>query len=208
MAEGVCLTHLNFGRGDPRPYKIITIAFIMRFCNNRYMGFEDRPNRRTVRLQDYDYSNAGAYFITVCTYHKIETLGHITADRIVQSKEGEIVATVWRSIPDRFPGVDLDEYMLMPNHIHGIIMLPDRYVQYGSTATGNPSLGKIIAYFKYLSTKLINQYRNQIGERMWQRNYYEHVIRDEHDLSTIREYIQNNPRRWTIDRFYSSGREI
>ena len=167
------------------------------------MGQEDRPNRRTIRLRDYDYSKAGAYFITVCTYQKIETLGSITAHNIVHTKAGDIVASVWRSIPDRFPGVELDEYLLMPNHVHGIIVLPDRESQSSSAEMKKPGLGKIIAYFKYMSTKLINQDRNQIGRRVWQRNYYEHVIRNDHDLNTIREYIQNNPRRWTIDRFYS-----
>jgi putative transposase len=136
------------------------------------MGPEYLPHRRTIRLRDYDYSNAGAYFVTICTFDKTEVLGFISKSEMILSKMGITASDIWGSIPTRFPGVELDEYIIMPNRVHGIIVLPDSEMKMPRAIPAKPSLGKIIAYFKYVSTKCINRDRNQAGCRIWQRNYY------------------------------------
>jgi putative transposase len=123
----------------------------------------------------------------------------------------------WLKIPLRFKNVTLDQFQIMPNHFHGIIVINDemchgQYVGVGfpdpnglslnDHGRGNraPTLGQMVAYFKYQSTKQINQLRKTPGQRLWQRNYYEHVIRTENDLNKIREYIKINPQIWGRDR--------
>ena len=140
---------------------------------------------------------------------------------------GQIVIECWNRIPQHFPSVELGEFVIMPNHFHGII-------SWGITETGDPhpqenrnrrgevtspahqsgnrtnrrgevpspTLGKIIAYFKYQSTKHINQHHNTPGRRIWQRNYHDHIIRDDTDLQRLREYIQINPMKWELDQLH------
>ncbi len=116
----------------------------------------------------------------------------------------------WNDLPQRFATIELDEFVIMPNHIHGIIVICDKpnvNCRGGvappqgeeTSPLQKPALGKIIAYFKYQTTKQINQIHGTPGNRIWQRNYYDHIIRSEKSLAKIREYIINNPLQWELD---------
>ena len=163
---------------------------------------EEKYHRRSIRLQGFDYSQAGYYFVTICTKEKTHYFGKITHGKMLQSIVGGFVYRCLLNIPKHYPNVPLDEYVIMPNHIHVIIVikqvgvqnfepLQNRYrhiIQY--------SLGSIIRGFKIGVTKLCKT--NNISF-YWQRNYYEHIIRDEKEYNTIRQYIQNNPLNWDAD---------
>ncbi len=162
--------------------------------------------RRSIRLQDYDYSQPGDYFITMCTQGKTCSLGKIVNEEMCLSSNGEIVKRCWKDIPGHFHDVELDAFITMPNHLHGIIVInePGRG-EVTSPLLRKPTLGNMVAYFKYQSTKLINAMNRTPGDRFWQRNYYEHIIRDDKDLDNIREYIANNPFKWLIEKEISNN---
>ncbi len=192
----------------------------------------NHPRRRAMRLRDYDYTQPGAYFVTICVQHRKCLFGTITDGKMRLNEIGQIVVECLNHIPQHFLSVELDAYVVMPNHIHGIIAwgislpgnphLPDttkdrrgfclgvssRSPRPSQNAlnrineTPLPSLGKIIAYFKYQSTKRINQRYNTPGTRLWQRNYHDHIIRDDPDLQRLREYIQINPMKWELDQLH------
>ncbi len=198
-----------------------------------------RPRRRATRLRDYDYGQTGGYFVTICAQDQECLFGRIIGGRLQLSEIGKIVAKCWNRIPKHFLSVELDVCVVMPNHIHGIIVLgtraarfprpstrsqPDRRGEVASpgpqNSTGSvpspsspkrtdeapsPTLGQVVAYFKYQSTKSINQHRDTPGTRIWQRNYYDHVIRDDRDLQRIRQYITDNPMQWELDQLHPSN---
>jgi REP element-mobilizing transposase RayT len=154
----------------------------------------DRPQRRSIRLRGYDYAQAGAYFVTICTHQREPWLGAI-ADGVLQpSAAGEIAGAVWAGLTQRFPTIALDQFVVMPNHLHGIILL-------GQTATSPgqrpPAVGEIVRVFKAAAAWRIRQAANAAFG--WQRNYYEHIIRDDDALARIRQYIHDNPARWSED---------
>jgi REP element-mobilizing transposase RayT len=164
-------------------------------------------HRRSIRLKDYDYSQQGTYFVTVCTYNRKCNLGKVINDEVQLNKYGHIVENEWIKTADIRKNVELDTYVIMPNHLHAIIMLNCRGVlQYAPTDTSgklqSPSqtVGSIIRGFNSTVTKQINQLRNTPGSSVWQHNYYEHIVRNEDGLNRIREYIINNPIQWQFDR--------
>ena len=159
------------------------------------------PNRRSIRLKGYDYSKSGLYFITVCTDERKCFFGEIKDGTMLLSMTGEIVKRCWENIPEHFPNVVLLEYVIMPNHIHGIIRITD--VPIGAKdisplpehpAGTSKTVGSIIRGFKIGVTK-------EAGYSPWQRNYYEHIIRNESSYNQIAEYIVNNPVNWQTDCF-------
>ena len=172
------------------------------------------PKRRSIRLPEYDYSQSGYYYVTICTK---ERELYFNKDEVKQ-----IIRQHWLEIPEHFKNVELDEYIVMPNHIHGIVVIRNCRGEVSSPVNTTPvnttfnkstgaetaplqrgkyALGQIIAYFKYRSTKYINNvFKNQSGQPLWQRNYYEHIIRNEQSLHKIRQYIRNNPFNWERDR--------
>ncbi|MDE0085308.1 MAG: transposase, partial [Candidatus Poribacteria bacterium] len=162
----------------------------------------DLPRRRAMRLQGYDYSQSGAYFVTICVQHRKCIFGTIIDGQIHLNEIGDIVVKWWNRIPQHFPSIEIGEYVIMPNHIHGIIAWNVDVGARSPRPKDKPSLGKIVAYFKYQSTKFINQHHNTPGKRIWQRNYHDHVIRDDNDLQRLREYIQNNPKKWELDQLH------
>lgn len=173
-----------------------------------------RPNRRSIRLQGYDYSRAGAYFITICTQDRACLFGEVVDGKMRLNECGNIVRHEWfRSAEIRheivlFP----DEFVVMPNHIHGIVRIVqshdadhrrgDRPVAPTKPPHGpeKHSVASLVAGFKSAVTKRINALRGTPGLPVWQRNYYEHIIRDEESLNRIRQYILDNPARWAFDR--------
>ena len=166
-------------------------------------------NRRSIRLKEYDYTQSGAYFVTVCTSQRECFFGEIVGGEIHLNRRGEIVTECWHAISDHFPQVELDAFVVMPNHVHGIILI-NAGVGAGVGAqhaaplrkkfyVPSGSLGAIVRSFKSAVTKRINKMHGSPGMPIWQRNYYEHVIRNDKGWDTIRRYIESNPQNWADD---------
>jgi REP element-mobilizing transposase RayT len=168
-----------------------------------------KHHRQSIRLRQYDYSWPGAYFVTLCVREKECVLGEIVDGEMRLSEWGRSVHAFWDEIPVHFPNVSIDGRVTMPNHGHAIIKIDhDRRGAVAAPHDGKtgeetsplrPTLGQIVAYYKYQTTKCINELRGMPGVPFWQRNYWEHVVRDEIDLNRIRQYIENNPLRWHED---------
>jgi len=155
-----------------------------------------RHHRRSIRLKGYDYAQAGAYFVTMCTRDRACFFGDITDGRMCLNDCGQLIADSWRWLSARYPYVGLGEWVVMPNHLHGIIILTEPDGRGGSRTAptqNRKSLGRLIGAFKTVSTKRLNVIRHTPGESVWQRNYYEHIVRDEESLARIRQYIIDNP---------------
>ncbi len=160
-------------------------------------------NRRSIRLKDYDYSQAGAYFVTICTYNRDMLFGEIRNAKMVINQFGEIVTNSWLWLFERYDYIAPDYYIVMPNHFHGIIIMKDESGDSRVAPTKIPinrkPLGQLIGAFKTTSTKTINRYDKSHQGIIWQRNYYEHIIRGEKELSAVRKYILENPLSWEYD---------
>lgn len=162
-----------------------------------------QSQRRSIRLKDYDYSQEGAYFVTMRTRKKSCVLGKVLGGEMQLNRYGHIVNECWGQIPTHFPNVEIDGFVAMPNHIHGIVAIVDNCKGTACRAPtemierfGKPtacSLPTIVRSFKSAVTRRINALRQTQGVQVWQRNYYEHVIRNEDDLNEIRRYILDNP---------------
>jgi putative transposase len=149
------------------------------------------PRRRSLRLQGYDYSHAGAYFITVCTRDRIALFGEISDNDMRLNQAGMLVKEIWDNLSAHYRDIDLDAFIGMPNHVHGIIVLAD-----GNGA--HHGIPEIVRGFKTFSARSVNELRATRGA-LWQRGYYEHVIRNDTALNRVRGYIANNPARWADD---------
>jgi len=166
--------------------------------------------RKKMRLRDYDYSEVGGYFITICTFNREYLLGGISNQEIVLNDIGEIAEQWWLKLENKFANIILDDHVIMPNHIHGVIIISggrdnvgaihELPLQRDKIERRRMLIPKIIGYFKMNTAKYINQLRDATGHPFWQRNYYEHIIRNENELNRIREYIQNYPLKWDLDR--------
>lgn len=154
-------------------------------------------HRHSIRLRDYDYSQIGAYFITICTHDRNCLFGNIIDDKMLLNEFGMLVHGEWIKSAQIRMEIKIDEFIVMPNHIHGIVIIDrkgDRPVA--------PTIGSLIGGFKSTATKQINEIRKMPRVPVWQRNYYEHIIRNEKSLYNIREYIVNNPLNWKQDEMY------
>ncbi len=162
------------------------------------------PQRKSPRLQGYDYAQAGAYFVTLCAHQRAHVFGDICDGVMVLNESGRIAEAHWVAIPDHHPGVELDGFVVMPNHMHGIIVIMDREADNAGvvpTEVSIPSLGVVVGSYKSGVTRRIRQmYPDLI---LWQRRYHDHIIRNEADLHRIREYVVANPARWYDDTFYT-----
>jgi REP element-mobilizing transposase RayT len=172
-------------------------------------------HRGSIRLREYDYSQPGGYFVTLCTHRRECILGDIADGNVQLNQFGEIVKEEWLRTEQIRPEITMDEFMVMPNHMHGIIMIRnDAHNKSVGAHSGAPrdrayrrtplrrepkTLGSIIAGFKSVVTHRINLLRKTPHTPIWQRNYYEHVIRDEENLNRIRQYIIDNPVKWDED---------
>lgn len=176
-------------------------------------------HRRSIRLPKYDYSQPGVYFVTICAYQKNCLFGEGKRFKIFLNEWGQLVENEWKRIPARFPGYQIGPFVIMPNHGHGILVnVTGKDMScvgagqksefcFGDPLSApplrrRPHLGLVIGEFKATTTRLINGLRHTPGQPVWQRNYYEHVIRDEEDYLRIVEYILNNPLRWGTDALY------
>jgi len=210
----------------------------------------DIHHRRSIRLKDYDYSQAGMYFVTICTQGRHCLLGDIENGTVKLTAAGEMVRSVWDELPFHYAGIDLDEFVIMPNHFHGIVIIvgagpracPDAEPQPGHPQPGHPqpgqprigqpqpgqprigqpqpgqprighprggaptlSLPDVVHRFKTMTTKkYVDGVKlhgwQRFDAKLWQRNYWEHIIRNEQELIRIRHYIENNPIQWEYDK--------
>jgi REP element-mobilizing transposase RayT len=200
------------------------------------MGETMTHNRRSIRLKGYDYTQPGAYFVTICVQNHECMFGNVVNGEMMLNEWGIIVKTIWDGLPQKYTHIDINEYIIMPNHFHGIITVGARSARPATTTTTRPAIttrpqtntdgetgradpaittrpqtntdgetgradpaptmGQIVAYFKYQTTKLIDA-----PTKLWQRNYFEHIIRDDAEYQRIADYIQNNPLNWQIDKF-------
>ncbi len=156
-------------------------------------------HRKSIRLKEYDYAESGMYFFTVCCHDKKALLGHISEGEIELNRFGEIVHEVWLDLPKHYAQIKLDEFVVMPNHIHGILVINPPA---GESGAKKHTLSEIIRALKTFSARQINALRSLAGVPVWQRNYYEHIIRDESSYTTIAEYIQTNPMQWEKDDYH------
>jgi len=177
--------------------------------------------RKPIRLKNYDYSSKGCYFLTVCTENRQGLFGEIENDKIILNHTGKMVNFWWSEISTHFTGIELDQYTIMPNHIHGIINIvgDDRCVvpiqnnklsnnnkinNNGRTHRSAPTISDIIQWFKTITTnKYMQNVKNNnwqpFNKRLWQRSFHDHIIRNDRSLNAIREYISNNPVNWEQD---------
>ncbi len=170
-------------------------------------------NRRSIRLRGYDYSQTGWYFITICISGFEELLGKVSADGQFTTNEiGQIVEDSWLETPNIRPTVVLDAFQVMPNHFHAIVVIGDRNdlpniigfpdVSNPPTTFKSPAktIGSIVRGFKGSSTRKIRIVNHNLGNKIWQSNYYERIVRDENELLRIRKYIETNPSKWQEDK--------
>ncbi|MBU1936163.1 transposase [bacterium] len=148
---------------------------------------------KNIRLPHYNYSSSGAYFVTLVVAGRECCLSYISDGLNKLTDTGKLVVQGWRWLAEQYAYVSLDEFIVMPNHVHGILL-------FDNDKTRGLTLGRIVAAFKTITTRDINCLRNTPGKRFWQKDFYEHVIRDERDMARIREYIANNPLQWSLDK--------
>jgi putative transposase len=159
----------------------------------------DHPIRKSIRLAPDSYKQCRAYFVTVCTHEKQCLLSTIDGQSTVLTKYGEIVRSAWLDLPNRFAGLVLDEYILMPNHLHGVLCFVGAGLARPSSATKPANelfLPNVMRVFKSVSTVKINRAFLTPGFVLWQRSYFDHIIRDAEDHDNHRSYILENPARW------------
>jgi putative transposase len=169
------------------------------------------PNRKSIRLKEYDYARAGAYFVTICSWNKQSVFGQVEEDTIRLNDLGLFVESCWREIPEHFANAEMDEFIIMPNHIHGIIVLECRdtihRVRESSGESemesfGNPTTGSIptiIRTFKAAVTRESGKQGLISTEKIWQPRFFERIIHNQDAMMKAREYIINNPLKWSID---------
>jgi putative transposase len=163
------------------------------------------PRRKRLRLPGYDYSTAGGYFVTICAHNHKLVFGSIHDGIVNLNAAGRIIEKHWNELPYHYASVVLDSFVVMPNHVHGVLFLrpPDEMPADGKSGAGHRTartLGDVIRSFKKFSAREVNKQRGTTGQPLWQRNYYERVIRDQEELRMIRQYIQDNPIRWEFDK--------
>lgn len=158
----------------------------------------DIHHRRSIRLKGYDYTKEGVYFLTICAQNREQVFRDIRNGVAILNPAGEMIEKWWNELENKFENIELDEHVIMPNHLHGII------VNVGPKRNFPEDLRKMAQWFKTMTT---NEYIRNVKQnnwppfdtRLWQRNYYERIIRNQEELQQTREYIKNNPLQWDFD---------
>ncbi|MGH8050994.1 MAG: transposase [Arenimonas sp.] len=164
------------------------------------MTFDNKiHHRKSICLRHYDYSQAGGYFITVCTQDRECLFGDIVDDEMQLNDSGLIIKAIWQEIPSHCPQIELDAFVVMPNHFHGFFYISPSELGAASSA---PTVGKIMRRFKSTSAIAVNKLLGRASQPLWQRNYWERVVRDEKELHAMQEYIGNNPLQWHLDKLH------
>ncbi len=196
--------------------------------NNKLKYNPNIHHRRSIRLNGYDYAQEGLYFITICCQDRICRFGNVVNGEIILNEYGQIAFDEWVKLSDRFSNIELDVFQIMPNHMHGIIILNDASAGAGITPAQNKSAGAgftpaqhkrqpqgiasttvsdIVGAYKSLVVNGcldIYKSKNATMGKLWQRNYYENIIRNEQSHKRVSEYIINNPVKWAEDKFYKN----
>ena len=179
-------------------------------------------HRRSIRLKDYDYSQEGAYFVTICTAEGKEIFGEVKNSQMYMTPQGEIASTIWFTLPQRFPGIELDSFVVMPNHVHGILVRTERFPPSTREATtqnktvnrqSNMKLYRTSPYRSQMLNEIVRTFKGATSyyvrcsdESMkgfgWHREFFERIIRNTRELDALREYIQNNPAKWELDKMH------
>ncbi len=175
----------------------------------------DIHHRRSIRLRGYDYSQAGAYFVTVCTQNRECLFGNIVASKMQLNAAGLMILRWYAELPNKFPDSECNKFICMPNHVHFIVInvgadlrvRPDAAPATNKGEHVGSPLRRVVQWFKTMTT---NEYirgvkRNgwpSFSGKLWQRNYWEHIVRNETELDRIREYIRNNPAQWESDKLF------
>jgi len=203
------------------------------------MGFDaEKHHRRSIRLSQFDYSSPNAYFVTICSFRKECLFSDIVDGRVRLNETGAIIEDVWNQLPHRYPHIEIDSFVVMPNHVHGIIWirnddeyrmthrvgaiheLPLRQIHpVGAPLVGAqpndipdddragarpaPTLGDVVGAFKSITTVEYSRTQNA-RPKLWQRNYYDRVIRDDEELYSVRQYIHDNPKKWELDEYHQT----
>ena len=181
--------------------------------------FQGKYRIESTRLKDYDYSRNGAYFVTICTKNSRHLFGSIVDQKLIPNRQAEVVTECWLDLPAHYTNCVLDKFIIMPNHVHGIIIIdneiaetglkPDKVVVVetglkpvstaGRVAKPYP-LSEIIRGFKTFSARRINEYQNTRGKAFWQSRFFDHIIRNREELKRIRQYIIENPLKWELEK--------
>ncbi len=173
------------------------------------------PIRKRLRLEAYDYTSPGAYVVTVCTHQRNCLFGEVLTGGMLLSEAGLATFRTWQELPQHFADIHVDAFVVMPNHVHGIVFLeaspvgakhasplPKGRNVHGTTPG---SLGAIVQAFKSAASRQINSLRGTPGAPVWQRGYFEHIVRSPRELDRLRGYIESNPLRWELDRENRAG---
>jgi REP element-mobilizing transposase RayT len=215
MFGGKWVTLLSFGMNGQQGYR--------KRYPYRVMAYDPKKHhRRSIRLRGHNYSGSGAYFVTICAQDKQCLFGSVANDEMIRNEPGQIVQGVWEALPQRFPTVVLDAFQLMPNHLHGIFVIPGPGLEPSlARATGAPviehgpkpvgaasrgtashtstAMGDVVGAFKSISIIAVNRLQDRTARRLLQENFFEHIIRSVDELEKIRDYIRQNPARWHED---------
>ena len=179
-ARGDKICH-QYGTQPPiRHYKLIDMKFD-----------PQKHHRHSIRLPGYDYSLAGAYYVTLVAHDREPLFGEVVEAEMKLSRYGQIVESTWLDLPKHYPLLELDTFCIMPEHVHAILVLPE---------DGRRPLSEILRAFKSYAARRINLLRKTAGVPVWQRDYYEHIIRDNADYLAKRKYILDNPMNWKNDK--------
>lgn len=184
--------------------------------NNKPKYNPNIHHRRSIRLKGYDYSQAGLYFITICCQDRICRFGHVENEEMILNDAGQMVENEWLKLPERFNNIELHKFVVMPNHFHAILEIVGATLVVAPDDTGQPqgiaptkpkTVGDMVGAFQSIVTvKYIRGVKTlgwqPFNGKLWQRNYYEHIIRNEKSYQRISEYIINNPAKWKDDKFY------
>ena len=180
------------------------------------MPQETRNYRKHLRIKGFDYRDHFAYFVTLCTANRQHAFGEILDGIWQPTRRGLIASDCWQDIPNHHSFVELDKFVIMPNHMHGVLcFVGDTDVAAAVAATPaspirahgplSKSLGSVIGSYKSAVSRTINKLRPGAASNLWQTNYYEHIVRNDRSLDLIREYIESNPERWPFDEENESG---
>ncbi len=155
-------------------------------------------DRRFPRLKNYDYSQPGTYFVTICIQDRKKMFGEIVEDAMHLSAIGETAQYLWKDMPNHFTGIELDLYVFMPNHFHGLVTFIDSSSSH-DTKPARP-LSQVVRTFKALTSRYVHA--AGIPEFQWQQKHWDSIIRNQKHLDIVRQYIVNNPAKWTLDKLY------
>lgn len=161
-------------------------------------------HRRSIRLREYDYSSDAGYFVTTCVQNRECLFGDVVNGEMVLNDAGRLIESVWMGLIERFPSIELDAFVAMPNHVHFIVNIAmstekDDGDQDRAGRGRAPTLDRVVGAFKSISAVQVNRLLSRTGQPLWQRNYYERVIRNESELHGLRDYIIHNSLKWEED---------